>query len=432
MPEDWFEWVGRTIADDIPLLEFLGGAGDTAVFSTAIVDRQGVVKLVSMDAEQVKQRAATFKLAEKLSHPHLLRVFRGGKCQVDEEHLAYMVTEFAAENVAQVLPERNLTSDETLALMTATLGALQYLHAQGFVHADLKPSNIMATGNQVKISVDGVHRIGEPLARNNTTPYDAPEAKAVLTPASDMWSLGVTISKVLTQRVAESPKDAAHLEKPFRDIVQRCLTPEPELRPSIIDVHNMMEGKFVPPPHTGASAVTEPDTEEQAAEPVAKVPRPRAKKTTQRKGAYKIPLFAGVAIAIIVALVLAFGNRKTSEPTGTSETPATSSTPRSKPPASEDNQPPAITRRVIPDVAADARGTITGTVHVAVRVKVGPDGDVTDTDLVALGPSRYFDNLATQAAGQWKFAKAPHPSTWELQFNFSKKETTVVPTPIIH
>ena len=56
----------------------------------------------------IKQWAA----AGKLSHPHLMPVLFAGHCQIEGIELAYLVTEFAEESLAQVIPERSLTPDE--------------------------------------------------------------------------------------------------------------------------------------------------------------------------------------------------------------------------------------------------------------------------------------------------------------------------------
>jgi TonB family protein len=91
-----------------------------------------------------------------------------------------------------------------------------------------------------------------------------------------------------------------------------------------------------------------------------------------------------------------------------------------------------VAYQVMPEVLQSARDTIRGTVKVSVKVKVDRSGNVEDAELGSPGPSRYFARAALQAAQLWKF-KPPSVgsqgilSSWTLQFEFSRDETTVVP-----
>lgn len=83
-----------------------------------------------------------------------------------------------------------------------------------------------------------------------------------------------------------------------------------------------------------------------------------------------------------------------------------------------------VIHKVLPDVPPQARDTIQGTVRVGIRVSVDPSGSVTDATIDSPGPSRYFANLALQAARQWKFAPARSAvSVRTLRFEFSRNGT---------
>ena len=69
---------------------------------------------------------------------------------------AYVVMERADENLAEVLAERLLTPAEARDMVFPVLSVLHYLHAKGFAHGGLKPSNIMAFGEQLKTSSDSL------------------------------------------------------------------------------------------------------------------------------------------------------------------------------------------------------------------------------------------------------------------------------------
>src|SRR5260221_3331039 len=105
--------------------------------------------------------------------------------------------ECAEENLAQVLPARALTPDEAREMLDSVLDVLAYLHGKGFVHGHIKPINIMANGDQLKLSSDGICRAGELLERPGKPgapdpPEHAPKAIAAsetMSPAGDVWSL---------------------------------------------------------------------------------------------------------------------------------------------------------------------------------------------------------------------------------------------------
>src|ERR1700678_1483738 len=166
--EFWKSREGRTVDGKFPLQQWLGSSDHSAVFLT---DRTGqkrtgepkkaVIKLITAAAGQEDIQLSRWRDAAKLSHPHLLQLFECGRCQVDDnqnndKRLLYVVMEFAEENLAEILPLRPLAADEASAMLAPTTEALAYLHQSGFVHTRIRPSNIMALQDQLKISADGV------------------------------------------------------------------------------------------------------------------------------------------------------------------------------------------------------------------------------------------------------------------------------------
>ena len=70
--------------------------------------------------------------------------------------LLYIVMEYAEENLAEILPLRPLAAAEASEMLRPTAGTLAYLHQSGLAHGRIRPSNIMAVDNQLKISADGL------------------------------------------------------------------------------------------------------------------------------------------------------------------------------------------------------------------------------------------------------------------------------------
>jgi serine/threonine protein kinase len=477
MPEDWRQWVGSVVDTDIPLLDYIGGASGAAVFATTFEGKKAAVKLSTVDPATLDAQLANFRAIEKLSHPHLLKVYKSGRCQLGGEDLLFVVMEFADENLAQVLPQRPLNTAETREVLVSTLDALSYIHGQGFVHAGLKPGNIMASGEVLKLASDNVRRAGEKRASATTRPYDAPEIAQGVSPATDIWALGVTLVEIMTQRVpAGFKRELEVLPSPFREIAPRCLTNDPAQRATAAEISERVS----------------PKRSVQAAPVVAAASTETSRSGTKQKSsntAYAVV----AAIAIIIAAAVAVP-KLTKHPGDNSEkatesvaAPEKASEPKkqaressrtakssvaSQPvnaksakeesagdeaqdsvkhysdskttlaaktepvrtkapePVTSQGSTAGVLRQVMPSVSQNALNTIHGTVRVRLKLRVNPAGDVTGTEFVTRGPSGYFANHAQEAAQQWKFAPAESSRAWNLQFDFRRSGTTVSPSEV--
>ena len=252
--ETWKQWEGHVVGGQFPLHEYLSGAGGSAVFVTEMggAERAKVaIKLLATNLADADIHLARWRKAAKLSHPHLLRVFGMGRCELGDTEYIYIVMEYAEENLGQILPERSLTTAEAEQLLDSVADALIYLHKQGLVHGHIKPANIMAVNDQVKISADGIAAAGEQNAPLQTTVYDAPEVSmGTISPASDVWSLGVTMVEALSQR---APAGRERLFLPntvpigFADLARHCLVRDPQGRWSFPQIMEQLQPSPVAP-----------------------------------------------------------------------------------------------------------------------------------------------------------------------------------------
>ncbi len=142
-------------------------------------------------------------------------------------------------------------------MLPPLLDALSYLHGKKFVHGRIKPSNVLAVGDQLKLSADQVVPATESNpARRRRDVYDAPETGAgIVSPAGDVWSLGVTLVAALTQNISfaegTSPNDPdlpASVPEPFRGMARECLHLDPKRRCSIAEIQARLQpaGRSVP------------------------------------------------------------------------------------------------------------------------------------------------------------------------------------------
>jgi TonB family protein len=450
---------GQVADGRFPLIQYLGGTEHSSVFLTEYADiehKRAAIKLIPAPPGNTEPLLTRWRLAARFSHPHLLRLFDAGRCTLDNGNMLYVVMEYAEENLAEILSQRPLSPAETNDLLGPVLDALGYIHGKGFVHGHVQPSNIMAIGDRLKLSSDRICRIGELTERRNgNTRYCAPEcATGVLSPAGDVWSLGITLVECLTERLPEVEANRgtislpANLPAPFLELARHCLNKAPQRRSDVTALKARLQ--------RNASAVEE-------------VAAPIVRRETPSKARHPLTLtVGGIAVATIV-LGMAFlrpgSHTKQTRPAAI-ESPAAQpniapveeqasskaqplrSNINTRSSASRDvaeaasaapgalHAPPTgglvvggVVHRALPDVPRFASETISGTVRVRVRVQVDPAGNVAGAEFDSAGPSRYFARLSMSAAREWKFrppdvnAKTV-PSEWLIRFGYTNSANT--------
>jgi TonB family protein len=429
MTDTWKQWEGQIVNEEFHLRQYLGGGENSAVFLTEHGEpepQKAAIKLLVTPPEETELQLFQWELAAKLSHPHLIRLFQMGHCQLGDMGLLYVVMEYAEENLSQIVPNRPLTPAETGEMLEPVLDALAYVHGQGFVHGHIKPANIMGVEDQLKISSDGLYQMGESrVGWGKPSVYDAPEmAGGSSSAAADVWSLGMTLVEGLTQRLPiwgaselGDPVVPETLPVPFLEVARHCLRRDLQHRWTVEEVvAHLRQPLPAPQDGTGVSA--------------------------SAKWRYVAPAIAlGLLLAAMLTVPRLFTDHREAQraPSAVVEQPAVRSEPARKPVTPEATAPtPAVglvpgkvLHQVLPDVPRKARDTIRGKVKVEVRVRVDPSGNVAGAKLDSPGPSRYFAQLALKAARRWKFrpriVNARNvPTEWILRFQFEKAGTTAV------
>jgi len=285
MSVDWKKFEGQVVKNVFPLQKFLGSTDHSAVFSTQSTHAEPkklAIKFINA-GPNADYQDVLLQRASKLSHPNLFHLLPGGRWQLAEMDLGFVVMEYAEQDLGHVLPERPLTAKETREMLGPLLDALKYIHSKGFAHSHIKPSNIMTTGERLKLAFDTVLPLGEPRPTYRPVDvYDAPEAgTALVAGAGDVWSLGMTLVETLTQHPpASSPENQADpivpptLPQPFLDITRHCLRRDPLLRwttEQIADCLNPAPVQVPAPSVAPAGKKIEPKKIEPAAEPAAEM-----------------------------------------------------------------------------------------------------------------------------------------------------------------
>ena len=242
MSVTWKQFEGQVVDDEFPLEQVLASSEHSAVFLTQRGDSQpqkAAIKLIHAEPATAELLLSRWRLAAQLSHPNLLGLLDFGRCCLDDTNFLYVVMEFAEEDLSQILPQRALTPAEARDMLEPVLDVLVYLHGKGLIHGHLKPSNILASSDQLKLSSDTLSSIAEPRAPiARPSPYNAPEAAASgLSTAGDVWSLGMTIVEALTQHAPvvspgakSDPVIPDALPQPFLDITRHALLHDPKRR----------------------------------------------------------------------------------------------------------------------------------------------------------------------------------------------------------
>jgi TonB family protein len=448
----WKKWEGRLVDEQFPLLQSLGSSEHSSVFLT---ERPGspsqklAVKLFPADGITDETHLSRWRSAAKLSHPHLLQLFECGRCQLDGTQFLYVVMEYAEENLAEIIPLRALAPAEASDMLPPVLDVLSFLRREGYAHGHIKPSNIMAVGEKLKISADSLCKIGEHGAARASiiapSSYDAPElATTGPTPAADIWSLGVTLIAVLTQRVPHSNNLAQltipeTIPQPLHEVLRRCLQANPNQRCTVEEIRKQLQ-----PAAVQNRSQTQVPIEPKAFE--TKLVEPPAHAKPSRWLLVSVVIAAILLVAWIA--VAKFGSQFMSH---SPQTPAAQTAPATQTPETPPTQTPApfsqngapaqkkvagsVLHQVMPEPSRSAQNTITGTLKVSVQVSVDASGDVSQANFVSPGPSRYFANQALAAARRWKFTPPqldgqPTASEWVLRFQFKRTSVQAFPAQI--
>jgi serine/threonine-protein kinase len=226
-----------------------GGFGTVYLAEDTWIDKKVALKVPHKQGVDFGELLREPRLLATLNHPNIVAILTAEK----QESVFFIVMEFVPGQTLEAV----LANDGALGLALALdytcqiCNAVDHAHRHGVLHRDLRPSNVLVTGNGLlKVADFGTSRFLEIAAHGTTVigspPYMAPEqfrGEAVF--ASDIYSLGVTMYQMLTGVLPyESPSPAdldqlmrgelitpprrrnPKIPKAIDDIVMKAMTPD--------------------------------------------------------------------------------------------------------------------------------------------------------------------------------------------------------------
>lgn len=232
------------------------------------------VAIKSVDKSKIDKVLQEVRVQHKLNHPNCLRFFKW----YETRHHIWLILEFATGGSLLDLLRHDGCLPETAARVFGAdlVHALLYLHSNGVLYCDLKPSNILLNEYGVlklsdfalSMTLDQLSKMAPKSKRRGTPCYMAPELfteEGVPSVVSDMWSLGVVLYELvigeppfvsrsfseLVQLIQAAPLELPpgdELTVPFKNLLRSLLRKDPAKRiswPALL-THEFWEGMPLP------------------------------------------------------------------------------------------------------------------------------------------------------------------------------------------
>jgi len=203
--------IGRLVADRYRVQAMLARGGMARVYRARDerLERDVAFKVLSSpydaDPDFTDRFLQEARAAASLSHPSLVHVYDSGT----DDDVHYIVMELLAEHRTlrdELAAHGPLPRDDVLRIGQQLLAGLRVVHANGLVHCDVKPANVMLGPGPAKLIDFGIATPPHAGDQGETTIGSlasmSPEQLhgEALTPASDLFSLGAVLYEALTGR----------------------------------------------------------------------------------------------------------------------------------------------------------------------------------------------------------------------------------------
>lgn len=219
-----------TLVGPYRLIRQIGDGGMASVWlaeqADGHIDRRVALKLPRQAGNGrglAERMARERRIGARLAHPHIARLYDAG---LDASQRPYIALEFIdGLPIDQWCRDQHCDAQAALRLFVPVIRAVAYAHRQQVVHRDLKPANILVDANGQAYLLDfGIATLQGEVSPNTpnltreyglamTRRYASPEqiAGQAVGPASDIYSLGVTLYELLTGSPPHAPWQAPEL-----------------------------------------------------------------------------------------------------------------------------------------------------------------------------------------------------------------------------
>jgi eukaryotic-like serine/threonine-protein kinase len=199
------------------------------------------------------------ELLRRFTHPHLVRAYE----TLEEPQTIVVLETLSGETLAAHIAERTtrMPAAELALLGLQIASAVRYMHREGYLHIDLKPSNVVLDLGVAKVLDLSLARPPGPVRPGvGTRCYLAPEQARGedVTAAADVWGVGVVLWEAAVgepafddeaagvrypQSVGRAPEVRRRRRLPagLAEVIDGCLEPDASARPALDDVLEALE-----------------------------------------------------------------------------------------------------------------------------------------------------------------------------------------------